>query len=48
LIAFLGWIAAVFAVEKNRQNKIWVLMAAIIMLGVYAIPHSLFGSELKY
>jgi hypothetical protein len=48
LIAFLGWIAAAFAVEKNRQSKIGVLMAAILMLGVYAIPHSLFGSELKY
>lgn len=48
LIAFLGWTAATFAVEKNRQSKFWVLMAAIIMLGVYAIPHSLFGSELKY
>jgi hypothetical protein len=48
LIAFLGWVAAVFAVEKNRQSRIWVAMAAILMLGVYAIPHSLFGSELKY
>lgn len=48
LIAFLGWIAAAYAVEKDRQSKIWVVMAAILMLGVYAIPHSLFGSELKY
>jgi hypothetical protein len=48
LIAFLGWIAAVIAVERNRQSKIGVLLAALIMLGVYAIPHSLFGSELKY
>jgi hypothetical protein len=48
LIALLGWIAATFAVEKNHQSRIWVLAAAILMLGVYAIPHSLFGSELKY
>ena len=48
LIAFLGWIAAAFAVEKNRQNKMWIFAAAVIMLGVYAIPHSMFGSELKY
>jgi hypothetical protein len=48
LIAFLGWIAAAFAVEKNHQSKFWILTATILMLGVYAIPHSLFGSELKY
>lgn len=48
LIAFLGWIAAAIVVEKNRQSKLWILTAAILMLGVYAIPHSLLGSELKY
>lgn len=48
LIALLGWIAATVAVEKNRQSKAWVLGAAILMLAVYAIPHSLFGSELRY
>jgi hypothetical protein len=48
LIALLGWVAAAIAVEKNRSNKIGVLGAAILMLAVYAIPHSLFGSELKY
>jgi hypothetical protein len=48
LIALLGWIAATMAVEKNRRTKFWVITAAILMLAVYAIPHSLFGSELKY
>ncbi|MDZ7290549.1 MAG: hypothetical protein ONB44_02810 [candidate division KSB1 bacterium] len=48
LIALLGWIAATIAVEKNRYRKFWVLTAALLMLAVYAIPHSLFGSELKY
>ncbi len=48
LIALLGWIAAAFAVEKNRQSMILIFAAAILMLGVYAIPHSLVGSELKH
>jgi hypothetical protein len=47
LIAFLGWAAATMAVEKNRHPKFWTVTAAILMLAVYAIPHSLFGSELK-
>jgi hypothetical protein len=48
LIALLGWVAATVAVEKNRHAKFWTITAALLMLAVYAIPHSLFGSELKY
>lgn len=48
LIALLGWVAATIAVEKNRHVKFWTITAAILMLAVYAIPHSLFGSALKY
>lgn len=48
LIALLGWVAAVIAVEKNRHAKFWTITAALLMLAVYAIPHSLLGSELKY
>lgn len=48
LIALLGWGAAVVAVEKNHRAKFWTIAAAILMLAVYAIPHSLFGSEFKY
>ena len=48
LIALLGWVAATIAVEKNRHAKFWIVTAAILMLAVYAIPHSVFGSELKY
>ena len=48
LIALLGWVAATVAVEKNRHAKFWTITAAFLLLAVYAIPHSLFGSELKY
>ncbi|MCL5027517.1 MAG: hypothetical protein M1480_00705 [Bacteroidetes bacterium] len=48
LIAFIGWIAAAAAIYKSKKPKIWVLGAAILLLVVYLIPHSVLGSELDY
>ncbi len=48
LIAFIGWIAALIAIYKSKKPKIWVLGAAILLLVVYLIPHSVLGSELDY
>lgn len=49
LIAFLAWFAAV--VINNKKKKIrydMIIAAAIIMLLIFAIPHSMFGSELNH
>lgn len=48
LIALIGWIAAVIAGRKGKPARWWVLGASILLLVVYLIPHSLFGSELDY
>lgn len=48
LIALLGWIAAAFAILRSKHPKAWALTAAVILLAVYLIPHSMFGSELDY
>ena len=40
LIAFIGWIAAALAVGRSKLEKVWVVLAALIMLAVFAIPHS--------
>jgi hypothetical protein len=45
LLAFIFW---VFAFFFKRKSKWWVLTAAILMIGVYLIPHSVLGSELDY
>lgn len=47
LIAVFAWI---FAVTMNRksQRPAYTIAAAVILLLVYSIPHSLFGSELDY
>lgn len=48
LIALLGWIAALIAGRGGKPARGWVLAAAVLMLVVFMIPHSLFGSELDY
>ncbi len=45
-LAFLAWVAAAVALYRSRHTKYWVLAAAVILLTVYLIPHSLWGSEL--
>ncbi len=47
LIALAGWIIAVMM--NHRKNRpAYSIAAAILLLLVYSIPHSLFGSELDY
>jgi hypothetical protein len=48
LIAMIGWIIALIAGRKGKPARGWVLAAAILLLVVYSIPHSLLGSELDY
>lgn len=48
LVAFVAWIIAVIRLRKDREKRGWALVAAIILLAVYLIPHSMFGSELDY
>ena len=48
LIALLGWIAALIAGRKGRPARGWVIGAALLLLIVFLIPHSLLGSELDY
>jgi len=45
LVAFLFWLLA-FAMNRNKERPIYTIVAAIVMLLVYSIPHSMYGSEL--
>lgn len=47
-VAWLAWVIAWLKIRRSPQSGYWVLAAAIITLIVFGIPHSLFGSELKY
>jgi hypothetical protein len=47
-VAFLGWVSAYFLMRRSRRPLLWGLLAAVVLLVVFMIPHSLLGSELKY
>jgi hypothetical protein len=47
LIAFIAWGIAVYF-NRNEKRPYLSVLAAIIMIVVYSIPHSLRGSELNY
>ena len=40
LIAFVGWLVAFYMIKKNLMPKLFAVLAAILMLIVYMIPHS--------
>jgi len=45
LLAFLFWIlAVVMNIRKSRPG--YVILASLVMLAVYSIPHSMYGSQL--
>lgn len=48
LVAFIAWIIAFLRLRKNPAYRGWAIAASIILLMVYLIPHSMFGSELDY
>jgi len=48
LIALIGWIIAAVMVFRQKREKFWISFAALLMLVVFLIPHSVLGSELDY
>jgi hypothetical protein len=47
LIALIFWILAV-VMNRRGDKPFYTILAAIVLLVVFSIPHSLFGSELNY
>ncbi len=47
LIAVVFWTLAVI-MNLRRERRGYTILAAIILLLIYSIPHSMFGSELDY
>ncbi|MCE1199424.1 MAG: hypothetical protein LWW85_10685 [Marinilabiliales bacterium] len=45
LIAIVVWVAAYF-LSKNQQSRGLVIVASLVTLVIFCIPHSLFGSQL--
>ncbi|MEI8201494.1 MAG: hypothetical protein WCH34_00665 [Bacteroidota bacterium] len=47
-VAMLFWIIAIVKMWKNRENKKWAIIASVVLILVYLIPHSVLGSEIDY
>lgn len=47
-VAMIFWIIAIIVLHRKRENRIWPVIAAIILLVVFLIPHSMLGSEIDY
>jgi hypothetical protein len=47
IIGIVFWLIAVWKIRKEDKPG-WVILAALVLLAIYSIPHSMFGSELNY
>jgi len=47
LIAYVFWIIAVI-MNRKKDKPIYVAIASVVLLLIFSIPHSMFGSELDY
>lgn len=49
-LAFIAWAVAVWRIHASNLKKarIWVVIACLVMFGMYLIPHSLGGSTFNY
>ena len=45
LLAFIFW-AIAFFVNRKKERPVYTIVASVVMLIIYSIPHSMFGSQL--
>jgi hypothetical protein len=48
LFAGVAWLAAAWQMRGGREGRTAAVAAAVITLAVFAIPHSVWGSEVKW
>ncbi len=46
LLAFIFWLVAFF-INRKKDRPVYTIVASIVMLIVYSIPHSMYGSQLN-
>jgi hypothetical protein len=47
-VSFIFWVIAVIRLRKHPEKPTWAIVAAVVLLAVYLIPHSVLGSEFDY
>lgn len=47
-VSFLFWLIALISLYRKKTNTKWALIAALVLLATYLVPHSALGSEFDY
>ncbi len=48
IVGFGVWLLALLVLRKKPENRLWPIIAFIVLFAVYMIPHSMGGSEYNY
>lgn len=48
IVGWLFWAIAYLVLRKRPMNKIWPILAFLVLFAMYMIPHSMGGSEFDY
>jgi hypothetical protein len=48
VVAFAAWLIALIRVWKRSDRRLSVIVASVVLLAIYLIPHSVLGSEIDY
>jgi len=48
LIMFIFWLLAFIMLRRNPENRKWVVVAAVVTIIAYLIPHSVLGTEIDF
>jgi hypothetical protein len=48
IVMVLVWVFAALKLRKDRASRLWPVIAAVSVLAVFLIPHSMLGSEIDY
>ena len=48
LIVLIFWIIAFVMLRKRPTARVWTILASLMTLIIFMIPHSMHGSELDY
>ncbi len=47
-VSLIMWLIAFFVIRKKPEKRVWVIVASLVQIAVYMIPHSVLGSEIDF
>ncbi len=47
-VAFIFWLIAFIQQQRKKKFRTWVIVAALVLIIMFLIPHSMWGSELNH